>query len=252
MDPIAQLDAEWRTIATGRLAGALQCWHEAEPALRPFTTPLALLAYLHQASAADSDPVLSALLAIAATDSLAARFCLQAVLPALKGQARRIARGRDRRDETWELLLASAWHVIRGFPLARTRRVAANVVLETLHHATRELRRGALLDADRLDDGDHAVAPASSSGVDGLLAAAVADGALDEREAELIAATRLDGLPLAALATALGVPYPALLKRRQRAEHRLRAWIVACDVRKPPRPTLTSDGEGVRPDPTRR
>jgi hypothetical protein len=69
-------------------------------------------------------------------------------------------------------------------------------------------------------------APTPPSGhPDFVLARAVADGVLDATEAELIGATRLEGLPLATAAAARGVSYPTLHQTRRRAEHRLAAYL---------------------------
>jgi hypothetical protein len=246
MDPVAELEAEWPRIAAGSLARALPAWREARPALRPFSTPAALLAFLHRAPPDRTDPVLHALLVLSRSDPAAARLCLQAVLPGLKAQARRLAHRPGRREEAWELLLASAWEVVRAYPPGRTRRVAANVVFESLHRATRERRRIApTAGADPFEDAGYAGVAPSAGG--GLLEDAVADGVLDGEDAELIARTRLDGHRLGDLAGARGVSYAALLKRRQRAESRLRAWLVARGVRNPPPATLTPVGEDTRP-----
>jgi hypothetical protein len=69
-------------------------------------------------------------------------------------------------------------------------------------------------------------APTPPSGhPDFVLARAVAEGVLDATEAELIGATRLEGLPLATAAAARGVSYPTLHQTRRRAEHRLAAYL---------------------------
>ena len=69
-------------------------------------------------------------------------------------------------------------------------------------------------------------APTPPSGhPDFVLARAVADGVLDATEAELIGATRLEGLSLATAAAARGVSYPTLHQTRRRAEHRLAAYL---------------------------
>ncbi|MBO2465750.1 hypothetical protein [Actinomadura violacea] len=61
----------------------------------------------------------------------------------------------------------------------------------------------------------------SSGDVDQVLEAAVRQGAITADEAEIIAATRLDGVAPAELAERLGTSYSALMKRRRRAEMRL-------------------------------
>ncbi|MBD2896236.1 hypothetical protein amrb99_51800 [Actinomadura sp. RB99] len=68
------------------------------------------------------------------------------------------------------------------------------------------------------------VAPCSSPSngtVDELLEAAVRQDVISRVDAEIIAATRLDGVAPAELAERLGTSYDALMKRRRRAEMRL-------------------------------
>ena len=57
-----------------------------------------------------------------------------------------------------------------------------------------------------------------------LLAAAVAAGVLTPSDVVLIARTRVEGEPLAAVARALGRPYDAVRKERRRAEAALRTF----------------------------
>jgi hypothetical protein len=56
---------------------------------------------------------------------------------------------------------------------------------------------------------------------DFVLADAVAQRVITAADAELIAATRLDSVPLATAARDLGVPYDAARMRRSRAEARV-------------------------------
>ncbi|WP_027930124.1 hypothetical protein [Amycolatopsis thermoflava] len=60
---------------------------------------------------------------------------------------------------------------------------------------------------------------------DFVLARAVAEGAITAAEAELIGATRLEGVPLADAAAERDVSYQAAKKARQRAERRLVAYL---------------------------
>lgn len=71
-----------------------------------------------------------------------------------------------------------------------------------------------------------AVGRAAAGHPDLVLARVVADGVLAPREADLIAATRLDGHPLARLAEENGGSYEALKKARARAERRLAAHLA--------------------------
>jgi hypothetical protein len=61
---------------------------------------------------------------------------------------------------------------------------------------------------------------------DFVLARAVAENAITANEAELIGSTRLEGVPLATAAEERGVTYEAAKKTRQRAEHRLIAYLL--------------------------
>ncbi|KAA5825423.1 hypothetical protein F1721_32815 [Saccharopolyspora hirsuta] len=60
---------------------------------------------------------------------------------------------------------------------------------------------------------------------DFVLARAVAEGVITAAEAELIGATRLEGLPLQTAAEQRGVSYEAIKKTRRRAELRLAAYL---------------------------
>jgi hypothetical protein len=61
---------------------------------------------------------------------------------------------------------------------------------------------------------------------DFVLARAVAEGAITSTEAELIGATRLEGVPLADAAAERDLSYQAAKKARLRAEHRLVAYLL--------------------------
>ena len=236
MDVAAQLDREWSHLAGAGIARELPLWQRREPALACFTAPNALLRFLHSAPAAETDEPLLALLRIARRVRLAGRLLLQVLLPALKTQSERIVSPAWRRDELWELLLFHAWETICCYPLARRRRVAANLVLQVLHETTRELqRRFCSHDHEQLLPG-HAVEPAANADIEreSFVEAAVAMGAISEGDAELVLCTRVDGVHLRLLADMLGVSYGALRKRRQRAEAALRRTHAGvCDVPNP-------------------
>ena len=61
---------------------------------------------------------------------------------------------------------------------------------------------------------------------DFVLARAVAEDAITAAEAELIGSTRLEGVPLADAAAERDLSYQAAKKARQRAEHRLVAYLL--------------------------
>ena len=78
-----------------------------------------------------------------------------------------------------------------------------------------------------LDDLHHELAADTQApdGADRLLEQAVARGVISAPDAELIAVTRLDDIPLAHVAAQLdGIPQ-SLRRRRRRAETRLAAFV---------------------------
>lgn len=68
---------------------------------------------------------------------------------------------------------------------------------------------------------------------DFVLARAVAERAITSAEAELIGSTRLEGVSLADVAAARGLSYQAAKKARQRAEHRLVAYLLDAAIDTP-------------------
>jgi hypothetical protein len=229
---VAQLEREWPLLARRELAVGLARWRGTQTALRRFQRAEDLLVFLHGATPHESDGPLLALLVLAANDRAAGRLVLQAILPALKAQARRLGARSAARDELWELLLFHAWQAICTYPLTRRRHVAANLVLQVLHDTSRELRRGSRVKAraaDRPPSRRRALVGAASRAAPGppprrLVRAAVTAGVIRRRDAALILRTRLRDVELHRLSQSSGVSYEALLKRRQRAEQALRSW----------------------------
>lgn len=238
--PVTRLERDWRRELAGHvLADHLHDWRRREPVLRPFKCPAALLAWLRRSRpGAREDAVLLALLRCARGDPLAARFVLQAMMPALKRLSAGVPVDADEQAELWSTLLRCAWECIRGYPLQRRpRRVAANIRLDVLHDVVRAHRLGTV-ERRRAAPCPPALLPAVSvlraaGDVDGLLSRAVRAGAVSAGEAELVAATRIDGRSLVSLATHMGVPYDALRMRRARAERRLLLHLGVRDVRFP-------------------
>jgi DNA-directed RNA polymerase specialized sigma24 family protein len=229
--PLDQLEQELRRELSGAaLTARYADWARDEPALARFAGPLQLLRFLRSRPApACSDAVLRALLAHVRSEAIAGRLVLHALLPGLKAIARRTLAGTEEREELWSALLTSVWEQIRSYPLERRpRRIAANLLLDTLHHTLRSIRasRGSEPPTDLESRELRAAWPeADDRDVDVLLGEAVAAGAINRQEAELVAVTRFDGIPLAHLASVSGQPYNRLKVRRQRAERRLLVWL---------------------------
>ncbi|MFE7113704.1 hypothetical protein ACFU98_47095 [Streptomyces sp. NPDC057575] len=77
---------------------------------------------------------------------LAARVVVQAMLPGAVRMTQRLRAGRAF-DETGHVVVACLYQVVRRYPLWRRGGVAATLLLETLHMASRELRAETETDA---------------------------------------------------------------------------------------------------------
>jgi DNA-directed RNA polymerase specialized sigma24 family protein len=237
--PLAALEREWRSLVRAELAVAYRHWAATDSTLAAFGGPEQLLAFLWNADAPDEaqDRALAALLRLARTEPLASRFVLQALLPGLKaraGQLLRPRRGREReqpsleRGDLWQVLFVALLERIRTYPLARRpRKIASNLLWDTVHVAYDELQRAGAFISD-LPLGEPlevAEAPETPEDVDAVLRRAMLAGAVTAAEAELIAQTRIEGAALQEVAQRLGVTYNALKVRRQKAERRLLIFL---------------------------
>jgi DNA-directed RNA polymerase specialized sigma24 family protein len=222
-DPVARLEAEWNSFAKQQLRARLRSWDSVDSALRRFASGAEILRFLHgPAPAGEKDQVLHALVRLAPSEPLAARTVLQALLPGLKALSRRLFRSRSSRAEIWQFLLAAAWEQIVTYPLERRpRRIAANLLLDTLHSTLQQLARERPDVVELTERALPAPACASRGDVDALLARAVALGVMSAGDAELVLETRIDGRELADAAASRGTVYNTAKLRRQRAERRL-------------------------------
>jgi hypothetical protein len=161
-------------------------------------------------------------------------------LPRLRQIARRLRRDGVEVFDLQAELLAGFVAAVRGIDLdadaervcARLCNAAQNTARTNLRLRTRPAGRS---DRDAAAGPDETRLPAPGVGghPDEVLDRAVAAGVLSAAEAHLIAATYLDGIPLAAYAAATGRGYEATGKWRQRAAERLRCAIEAGDLAEP-------------------
>jgi len=218
---LEQLDREWAGLAGDReaarrlpevcrLAGGARSLGDVERFVRAADPPAA-------------DRVLLALVARAVEDAaLAARVLLQLLLPGVRRLARTWWALGDA-DERASAAVAAVYGRIRRYPLERRPgRVAANVLMD----AARDLRRAvrpARWEPEPWAD-DDGLEPAAEGPVHpalelaAVLADAVAEGLVSAGDAELIAASRIAGVPLAVIAVRRGVSVRTLQWRRRRAE----------------------------------
>ncbi len=216
-----QLDNEWNQIVAG-CEGRRAClrWNRADPVLVHIKCPDQLVQEIRcSAAVVQSDQLLSAIVALAPHDQMAARVVLQALVPGLRTIARKLRTLADA-DEVEAAVVAAAWTRIRTYPHARRpRHVAANIVLDTRKDAIRQLRGNqehAFLEEESL----HVV----HTDVDllSVLREAESLGLITPADTELITATRVTGETLTRVARRSGVSSEAARKRRSRAEARLR------------------------------
>jgi DNA-directed RNA polymerase specialized sigma24 family protein len=227
--PVDMMDGDWRQVQhSASLRRRFDAWREIEPALAAFQSPAGLVRFLREPGAgARKDEILCALLARARGEPLAGRVVLEAVLPGLKNIAGRLLVDVRDREELWSVLLACAWEQIRTYPVARRpRRVAANLLFDCLRGTLTALAHARRDPAALASELPHELEAApTQEGVDALLDRAVGAGALSRNEAELLLATRTDGVSLRAFAQAEGSSFVMVRQRRSRAERRLRFFL---------------------------
>jgi hypothetical protein len=123
--------------------------------------------------------------------------------------------------------LAALLHAVQAWRLGQDR-VASRLVWAAARGAHRLLRRETAVGDREASMGLQLEPPARPPAHgDLLLAQAVRAGVLSRVDAELIAATRVEDIPLRQLAGRWGVGYEALRKRRYRAETVLARWLTA-------------------------
>ncbi|MGQ4354887.1 hypothetical protein [Streptomyces drozdowiczii] len=156
----AGLDAEWALMCADSAGGALvRSWvlesgiAESEELPEGLGELVVCLAARRDSEVADR--WLIAVLERAAGEGreaqLAARVVLQAMVPGMVRLTQSLLTSRRELDDVAQVVISCLYVVARTYPLHRRRKVAANLVLETLHHASRQLA----LDeerAPRLDD----------------------------------------------------------------------------------------------------
>lgn len=179
----------------------------------------------------DDDRVLADLVRLARDHELAARVVLQRLLPGISAIARRAVRDDRSRDEVLDDLVATAWTVIRTYPIERRPTYVAPGLLRSIHYQAlqRPTRRlatfvpvaGHAFDATPAAD----TGPGATEELAELLALARQSG-LDERDIEL--ARRLGrGETTTELARSADVTPRTVRNHRAIVAHRLRHVALA-------------------------
>ena len=131
-------------------------------------------------------------------------------------------------EDAWSEATTILLERVARYDLARRpNRVAANLLLDTLHGLVKWSRRERhRRNVELLAE---APPPAATAGDIGsshdVVAEAVAAGVLTRVDGRIVTATRIDGVPLGDVAVLVGLSYEAAKKRRQRAEASLVAWL---------------------------
>lgn len=203
---VDRLDAEWPAVcADPRAAQWVSGWLADAGVIEAEQGPVALAEVLPLLGRRDrelgrvhSDRWMAAVLEHAAGQGpqaqLAARFVVQAMLPGAVVTARRMRAFGHSRSEVVHTVVTALYEVVRLYPLdRRPTKIAANILLDTLRTAHRELRRDSYDTARAEPLGEQLVcadpgpgpgrvaelrglaAAARASGVPGLAAAAAED-----------------------------------------------------------------------------
>lgn len=230
-DALHAIAREWTRLARApELLRRYRTWQAKEPELGRFVDPVAVVGFMRgDAPAAEKDAVLLALMAWARFDPWGGQVVLEVIRPGLLNLLRRVASDHRDREELRARVLLAVWEGVRRYPLERRpRRVAANLLLDTLHRTLVQVGTDSTWRATHslvAHDRSGQVAAEVAGDVDDLLDRAVRAGALSTVEAEVILASRIDGVELARLAREAGVSYNTLKVRRQRAERRLLLYL---------------------------
>ena len=221
------LDDDWRLFVRSAAARAAHQRWQADPDLAPFPDLEALVGALrggaHDPEGANR--LLAALVAWAATDDVALRSMLQALLPGLVNVAKRVGHGRV--DEELEAdVLVEAVQRIRCYPLARRpRAIAANVLLDVLGRLARDRARH---DRAARVGGPQVgwSGPDPSLELTELVCDAMTGGQLRWVDAELLLSIAVGHETLRGRAEREGMSYAAVDERWRRARDRLRRAVA--------------------------
>lgn len=227
----ARLDREWtRMERRAALVDTVRRWDLTVPGEPPIASLDDLLRRAgHRCDATpQSNDVLARLVALAATEPLAARIVLQRILPGLLA----IVRDEQQRVpdvDAFDVLLAEAWMSIVRYPVdARDRDIAARLLTDARHRAFTNPRRRrrvpeSLCPPRRLDEPDAGDERSPFEELTGLLADA-RDNGLPERDVEVLAGILTHG-SAAQLAVVVRMDARSIRYRRDMAIKRLRSFI---------------------------
>jgi hypothetical protein len=237
-----RMEDDWQLlVGSSRARAALAMWAGREPALAGYVDLAELRAVTEdRRGKARSDEILAALARLAAhdggDDELAARVLLQLLLCGAVRLAQRIGAVTGDQVEAEANVLAELTVLIRTYPWQRRpRRIAANLLLDCQQRLSRAARRhrgevpAGLEPPLPAGEADLAAGREADERVEviDLFLWARRQGVLSAEEALLLAANRVDEIPVRQLTARLGRSATALFDLRTAAEGRLRAALLA-------------------------
>lgn len=255
----AQLIDDWihlNQLTTSTIA--VRRWSHTEPALAGYQRPADVVDAVDQASSGKQDTILAALIRLTqAGHQLAGRVLLQLLLPKLGKMALRT--GGTSSDNAWSedrrhIIVAEFWDIVACYPVARRHsKVAANLVLDTLHRVTNPRGRPAdtPLDPVELPQPQRSRTPATpgelsvDADLDELVSWAVERHVISAADGQLLCRVYLphpdqQGSPADHAAAALGLSPAAVRQRCSRARRHL-VDAVRQDLQADDHVTLTRD-----------
>jgi hypothetical protein len=238
-----RLNLEWARIARDRKSIArMASW--PVPALASYRSPAEVLRALEPNSGLsrdEADALLGQIVMIAQRDALAARIVLQRLIPPLVVAAVRRTRGRpDHRQAMFDDLVASAWMVIRSYPLERRPiKIAVNILrdaeYQTCVRPARLRQAGEVPTAIAPDspelgscelDGTPCGRAAAAAEVDEVLVLGARAG-LDPTDLAMVAEVHLFGRPVKDVANGFHVSTRTVRNRRAAVTVHLAALVAA-------------------------
>ena len=223
------LNQEWSLTANSRRAAeSLERWKAIESVLTEFSDLSAILDRAHDPDRSQRDDVMAALVRLGRQDPLAWRVVLHAVMPGMICTARRFSAGAHSQDEVAATVVTAAWERIAEYPLdRRPRNIGGNIALDTRQIASRRLFRNSGVEIPTEELAHYRAAPAGGTdpavALVRLLDRAVKRNLVSPADAQLVALTRIQDVPVAELAAERGVLPHSLRRRRLRVEAALRA-----------------------------
>ena len=237
-----RLNDEWRRLATSSAFRAhLRQWPVELARHEDGEQLLAATGRDGGLPTVEADQLLAVLIALARHDELAARVVLQRVIPGLINAAVRRTSGRPgERQQLFDDLVATAWLVIRAFPIdRRPAKIAVNVLRDAEYVTC--VRPHRLRSAGELPDdfagAERRLAPTGLDGrpldhrppateLAGVFRLGAASGVC-RRDLAMLAAASLEGWPAAEVAAHFDVTTRTVRNRRARTTAALAAVIRA-------------------------